>query len=89
MRNAPTTAPRSASQDEAGTQDKYVKITWQDDGRHVVEIVGFRRRHDVQRLLRAAERHCFAAQMRGLPIGSPTQRPATGETDSAPQRGGE
>lgn len=89
MRNAPTTAPRSAPDTGAGTQDRYVKVTWRDDGQHNVEIVGFRRRHEVQRLLRAAERHCFSCQMRGLPLDSVTQRPATGETESAPQRGGE
>lgn len=89
MRTAPTTAPRNASHDEAGTQDRYIKVTWRDNGQHVVEIVGFRRRHDVQRLLRTAERHMFSCQMRGLPLDSATQRPATGETDEAPQRGGE
>lgn len=86
-RSAPTTAPRNASQDEAGTQDRYIKVTWRDDGQHVVEIVGFRRRYEVQRLLRAVQRHAFSCQMRGLPLDSSTQRPATGETDESPQTG--
>lgn len=89
MKNAVTTAPRNASHDEAGTQDRFVTIRWRDDGRHEVEIVGFTRRFEVERLLRAAQRHCLACQVRGLPLNTSTQRPATGETDEAPQRGGE
>ncbi|MGH9203360.1 MAG: hypothetical protein ACRD2A_19200 [Vicinamibacterales bacterium] len=65
------------------TDEKFVKITWSDNGQHRVEVRGLRRRHDVERLLRAASRHCHAAQVRGLPIDTAeTQRPKVGEVDA-------
>lgn len=68
---------------ETETSEKYVKITWSDNGQHRVEVRGLRRRHDVERLLRCAQRHCHSCQVRGLPIDTAeTQRPKVGETDA-------
>lgn len=71
--------PRSDAQ-ASGTPERYVRLIWSDDGKHRVEIRGIRRRNDVNRLLKALQRHCFACQVRGLPLDTAeTQRPGQSE----------
>lgn len=68
--------------------ERYLKVVWQDDGRHSVEVVGLQRRSDVERLIRAAQRHAFSCQMRGIAIDADgTQVPTVGETDDMPLGG--
>lgn len=74
---------RNAAQ-AAGTSARYIKVTWSDDGRHEVEIRGFRLREDVRRLVRALERHIRMCRVRGLPIDTAeTQRGVDVSDDEA------
>ena len=53
--------------------DKYVKLTWNEHGKHEIEIVGITRPLELRRLLEHGLKHIRMCLFRGKPLGHVSQ----------------